>query len=66
MVTVKKKTIKNEWLTEIGRRRPVSLAMIQCHGDVVTDDALRDLFKEVAPKLKVCIHKHYRLHMKLK
>ncbi|KAL8584808.1 hypothetical protein ACOMHN_037513 [Nucella lapillus] len=51
-VTVRKKSVRTEWLAEIARRHPVSLAMVQCHGDNLSDNALRDLFKEVAPKLK--------------
>lgn len=51
-VTVKKKTLVGEWLTQIAHRHPVSLALVQCHGENIDSDALRELFREVAPHLK--------------
>ena len=52
-VTIRKKAIRNDWLIEIAKRHPVSLAMVQCHGDKLSENTLRELFKEIAPKLKV-------------
>ncbi|KAK7099182.1 uncharacterized protein [Littorina saxatilis] len=51
-VTVRKKPMSNEWLSEIAKRHPVSMAMIQCHGDNVSENTLRDFFKEIAPKVE--------------
>ncbi|XP_076472198.1 uncharacterized protein LOC143301651 [Babylonia areolata] len=51
-VTVRKKSLQNEWLEEIARRHPVSLALVQCHGDRLSENTLRELFRETAPKLK--------------
>ena len=52
-MTIRKKAIRNDWLIEIAKRHPVSLAMVQCHGDKLSENTLRELFKEIAPKLKV-------------
>ena len=52
-MTVRKKSMKDEWLVEIGKRHPVSLAMVQCHGDHLSENALREIFREMSPKLKV-------------
>nr|KAG5694621.1 hypothetical protein BaRGS_014716 [Batillaria attramentaria] len=51
-LTVKKKTLAREWLTQIAHRHPVSLALVQCHGENIDSDALRELFREIAPHLK--------------
>ena len=52
-ITIRKKAVRNDWLIEIAKRHPVSLAMVQCYGDKLSENTLRELFKEVAPKLKV-------------
>ncbi|XP_041367285.1 uncharacterized protein LOC121381927 [Gigantopelta aegis] len=52
-ITVRKKfTISDEWLMQIAGRHPVSLALIQCHGENITAKGLRDLFRETASNLK--------------
>lgn len=45
--------VKDDWLIQIGLRCPVSLSLIQCRGDAVTANGLRELFRECADSLKV-------------
>ncbi|XP_046335483.2 uncharacterized protein LOC124117572 [Haliotis rufescens] len=52
-ITVKKNhAICDQWLSQIAMRHPVSLALIQCHGDNVTGRGLRELFRECTDNLK--------------
>ncbi|XP_067655869.1 uncharacterized protein [Haliotis asinina] len=52
-ITVKKNhAICDQWLAQIAKRHPVSLALIQCHGDSVTAKGLRELFRECMDDLK--------------
>ncbi|OWF51484.1 uncharacterized protein LOC110449096 [Mizuhopecten yessoensis] len=52
-ITVKKKHhLTDDSLGQIGKRHPVSLAFIQCHGDSITTRGLRDLFRECGDSLK--------------
>ncbi|KAL4224638.1 hypothetical protein ACF0H5_015336 [Mactra antiquata] len=51
-ITIKKNDIDDSCLGEIAKRHPVSLALIQCHGEQVTAKGLRDLFKDCANTLK--------------
>lgn len=53
-ITVKKNhNMTDESLEHIGKHRPVSLALIQCHGDFITAKGLRGLFRACANSLKV-------------
>jgi hypothetical protein len=47
----------DELLIGIAKRHPISLAMVHCAGDQLSEGALKELFKELAPKLKVCLEK---------
>ncbi|XP_052800773.1 uncharacterized protein LOC128231710 isoform X2 [Mya arenaria] len=51
-ITIKKGQLTDQHLSEIAERHPVSLALIQCHGDSVTARGLRDLFRDCAATLK--------------
>ncbi|CAC5389876.1 unnamed protein product [Mytilus coruscus] len=52
-ITVKKKhDMDDETLADIGHRHPVSLALIQCHGDNITAKGLRELFRECCETLR--------------
>ena len=47
------KNITDEWLCAIGMHRPMSLTISQCHGDKVTVNGLRDLFRNCSDSLEV-------------
>ncbi|XP_071120754.1 uncharacterized protein [Mytilus edulis] len=52
-ITIKKKhDMDDETLANIGHRHPVSLALIQCHGDNITAKGLRELFRECCETLR--------------
>ena len=42
-------------LSEIGKRRPQSLSLIQCHGNKVSAQGLRELFRHCAESLQVSV-----------
>jgi hypothetical protein len=45
--------ISDEFLVKIGEKKPVSLSMIKCHGNLVTSTGLRELFRHCAENLEV-------------
>ena len=49
----KKHDMDDESLVQIGHRHPVSLALIQCHGDNITAKGLREMFRECSETLRV-------------
>ncbi|KAK6191654.1 hypothetical protein SNE40_003286 [Patella caerulea] len=52
-IAVKKQhNICDDWLHQIGKRHPISLALIQCHGDFITIQGLCDMFKECSETLR--------------
>lgn len=53
-ITIKKNhSLTDESLERVGKHHPVSLALIQCHGDYITAKGLRNLFRACANSLKV-------------
>lgn len=53
-ITIKKNhSLTDESLEWVGKHHPVSLALIQCHGDYITAKGLRNLFRACANSLKV-------------
>ena len=48
-----KRQVTDFWLTQIGERHPVSLSITQCHGNIVTENGLRNLFRSCADSLQV-------------
>ena len=52
-ISLKKKTLTDNWLAQIGRHQPASLTFIQCRGDQVTASGLRELFRQCAESLEV-------------
>ncbi|KAK3102687.1 hypothetical protein FSP39_013151 [Pinctada imbricata] len=52
-ITLKKKhDLTDEGLLQIGRHKPVSLALIQCHGENITAKGLKEMFRECADSLR--------------
>lgn len=51
----------DETLANIGHRHPVSLALIQCHGDNITAKGLRELFRECCETLRVRLYSNNTL-----
>jgi hypothetical protein len=49
----KRHDMEDDTLAHIGHRHPVSLALIQCHGDNITAKGLRELFTECSDSLRV-------------
>lgn len=49
----RKQNISDEFLKKIGAKRPVSLSLIKCHGNLVTSSGLRELFRRCADNLEV-------------
>ncbi|XP_033646648.1 uncharacterized protein LOC117305872 [Asterias rubens] len=47
-----KRQVTDFWLTQIGERHPVSLSITQCHGNIVTENGLRNLFRSCADSLQ--------------
>ena len=52
-IKLRKKTLKDDWLREIGKHAPVNLSLMQCHGDHVTNSGLRDMFRDCSDSLQV-------------
>ena len=53
-MTVHQKTMTDTWLQGMSKRNPISLAIVQCKGDKLSENALRQFFKHLSPKLKAC------------
>ncbi|ESO84704.1 hypothetical protein LOTGIDRAFT_168574 [Lottia gigantea] len=52
-IAVKKQhAITDEWLDQISKRHPISLALIQCHGDLITSNGLKQMFKQCSHTLR--------------
>ena len=53
IVLKKNNNINDEWLCSIGKHRPTSLTISQCHSDKVTSKGLRELFRNCSDSLEV-------------
>lgn len=49
----KRHDLYDDWLVEIGKKKPLSLILEHCHGDHVTANGLRELFRDCADSLQV-------------
>ena len=54
IVLRKKQRVSDSWLSEIGKHAPQKLSLIQCQGEKVTANGLRELFRQCADSLQVC------------
>lgn len=48
----KRHDLSDDWMVEIGRKRPQRLILEYCHGDYVTANGLRELFRDCADCLQ--------------
>ena len=46
-------TVTDAGLAEIGHKQPRSLSLLQCQGRAVTNNGLRELFRQCADSLQV-------------
>ena len=53
IVLTRHQDINDQFLEKIGAKKPVSLSMIKCHGNLVTSSGLRELFRRCAENLEV-------------
>ena len=53
IVLEKNHNMCDEFLEKIGSRKPVSLSLIRCRGNLVTSRGLRELFRRCAENLEV-------------
>ena len=52
IVLTRHQDINDQFLEKIGAKKPVSLSMIKCHGNLVTSSGLRELFRRCAENLE--------------
>ena len=53
IVLKKSSSIKDSWLSSIGKKQPHTLCLIQCKGGHVTSKGLRELFRYCEDSIKV-------------
>lgn len=53
IVLKKNQNMCDDFLEKIGSRKPVSLSLIQCRGNLVTSTGLRELFRRCSENLEV-------------